>query len=308
MMGRAFGNAALPLTLIALAGLAGCQPTGGDGPFGRLLSPAAAPAADAASTAPVGAVEEIEVEAPEVYSLAAQGLWDGRPSLGGVWVAHPDVTSPERVAIRAAGGGTVTGALFRRERTSAGPDFQISSEAATALGVPPGTAVALEVVALRREARVVAPPPSTEPEPIVEVGAAIAGEGTVTAEPLDPAIGAAVAAAAVPAPSTAPATASAAPPASPPAARPPADAVVVAPGAIDAPFVQVGFFSEEQGAEAAAARLGAAGIETRIALADNGARRLWRVVAGPAQTRQERDDLIAAIRAEGYERPAPVAN
>ena len=37
------------------------------------------------------------VEAPDVFQVAEAGLWDGRPSLGGIWVAHPDVTQPERV-------------------------------------------------------------------------------------------------------------------------------------------------------------------------------------------------------------------
>ncbi|HBM40562.1 MAG TPA: SPOR domain-containing protein, partial [Sulfitobacter sp.] len=60
---------------------------------------------------------ERDVEAPEVFSVSDQGLWDGRPSLGGVWVAHPDVTDPERVIIRnEANGKFVIGALFRRER------------------------------------------------------------------------------------------------------------------------------------------------------------------------------------------------
>ena len=294
------GAAALSLLLVAA-----CQPGGeGGNPFARLTS--GAPRADAAEAAtPVGGVEELEVEAPDVYALTAPGLWDGRPSLGGVWVAHPDATTPQRVVIRGPGGRSVTGALFRRERESAGPAFQISSEAATALGIPPGTTADLEVVALRREARSVAPPPAPDAaadpsaDPIVEP-AAIAASGTVTAQPLDPAIGAAVAAAA-PAPAAPAATPS-------PAPKPPADAVVVAPGAIDAPYVQVGFFAEEEGAEAAAARLKAAGIETRVALAERGSRRLWRVVAGPAETLEARDDLISAIRAEGYQQPVPVGS
>ena len=289
----------------ALLLLGACQAGEGAGnPFGRVLGDRQASQASAA--VPVeGGVEEIEVEAPDVYSLTAQGLWDGRPSLGGVWVAHPDASSPQRVVIRAPGGRSVTGALFRRERESAGPEFQISSEAATALGIPPGTAARLEVVALRREARSVTPPPvpDAEADPIVEPSAAIAAApGAVTAQPLDPAIGAAVAAAtpepviAAPAPAPAPASA------------PPADATVVAPGAIDAPYVQVGFFAEEEGATAAADRLRAAGIETRVALAETRSGRLWRVVAGPAETAEARDDLISAIRAAGYDRPVPVGS
>ena len=60
---------------------------------------------------------EKDVEAPDVFQISEKGLWDGRPSLGGVWVAHPDVTDPERVIIRNTDNGKfVVGALFRRER------------------------------------------------------------------------------------------------------------------------------------------------------------------------------------------------
>ena len=43
---------------------------------------------------------ERDVEAPDVFQANENGLWDGRPSLGGVWVASTDATDPERVIIR----------------------------------------------------------------------------------------------------------------------------------------------------------------------------------------------------------------
>ncbi|MCC5986277.1 MAG: SPOR domain-containing protein [Pararhodobacter sp.] len=95
-------------------------------------------------------VIERDVEAPEVFSIEETGLWDGRPSLGGVWVAHPEASDPERVMIRnAQTGETVVGALFRRERENPGPRFQISSEAANALGILPGQPTTIRVVALQ---------------------------------------------------------------------------------------------------------------------------------------------------------------
>lgn len=97
-------------------------------------------------------VTEKDVQAPEVFSAEESGLWDGRPSLGGIWIAHPDVKDPERVLIRnASNGREVTGALFRRERDIPGPRLQASSDAAEALGMLPGAPVRLNVVALRRE-------------------------------------------------------------------------------------------------------------------------------------------------------------
>lgn len=67
-----------------------------------------------------------DIEAPDVFGITDQGLWDGRPSLGGIWVAYPDVADPERVIIRNESNGKfVIGALFKRERENPGPRFQV---------------------------------------------------------------------------------------------------------------------------------------------------------------------------------------
>ena len=95
--------------------------------------------------APIKTVER-DVEAPDVFSANEAGLWDGRPSLGGIWVAHPDVTDPERVIIRnTTNDKFVVGALFRRERDIPGPRLQISSDAAEALGMLAGAPAELNV-------------------------------------------------------------------------------------------------------------------------------------------------------------------
>ncbi|MDX1742121.1 MAG: SPOR domain-containing protein [Ruegeria sp.] len=92
------------------------------------------------------------IEAPDVFNVAEAGLWDGRPSLGGIWVAHPDVTQPERVVIKnTANNKSVNGALFRRERNLPGPALQLSSAAAEELGILAGAPTKIEVVALRRK-------------------------------------------------------------------------------------------------------------------------------------------------------------
>jgi cell division septation protein DedD len=121
------------------------------------------------SAARSGDVIERDVEAPEVFSKRDQGLWDGRPSLGGVWVAHPDVKAPERVIIRNSETGQETiGALFKRERMNPGPKIQVSAEAAEAVGMLAGAPTNLEVVALRTEEIQTAPDPVAEPEPQAE--------------------------------------------------------------------------------------------------------------------------------------------
>jgi hypothetical protein len=178
---------------VALA-LAGCDALprfGGDGAGGE-----AAGAVPAAGTLASG-----DVEAPEVFHLEEAGLWDGRPSLGGIWVAHPDATNPERVRIvNRDNGQEVIGALFRRERDLPGPALQVSSDAAEVLGMLAGAPAQLTVTALRRtEAPAVESAPGEEPEgaavpspdaaagevPISDVAAAILRGATVA--PADPA-------------------------------------------------------------------------------------------------------------------------
>lgn len=95
-------------------------------------------------------VVEHEIEAPEIFQMSAEGVWDGRPSLGGVWVAHASAKSAERVIIRDVKSGEfVIGALFRRDPVKSGPSIQISAAAAQGLGAMPGQPVKLDVTALR---------------------------------------------------------------------------------------------------------------------------------------------------------------
>lgn len=106
-----------------------------------------------------------EVEAPEVFQANESALWDGRPSLGGIWVASPDVIDPERVVMfNPATGKSVKGALFRRERDNPGPRLQLSSDAAEALGVLAGMPTEIQVTALRKQEAAVPEeiPPSEE--------------------------------------------------------------------------------------------------------------------------------------------------
>ncbi|MBL9072522.1 MAG: SPOR domain-containing protein [Tabrizicola sp.] len=106
-----------------------------------------------------------DVEAPEVFQATDSALWDGRPSLGGIWVASPDVTNPERVVMfNPATGKSITGALFKRERDNPGPRLQLSSDAAEALGILAGQPTEIRVTALRKEekAETAAAPAATD--------------------------------------------------------------------------------------------------------------------------------------------------
>lgn len=123
----------------------------------------------AAITAPGRTGEARDVEAPEVFQVTDSALWDGRPSLGGIWVASPDAKDPERVImVNQTTGKSVQGALFRRERENPGPRLQISSDAAEALGILAGQPVEIRVTALRRsEPAKAAPPEEAAPEDAV---------------------------------------------------------------------------------------------------------------------------------------------
>ncbi len=144
-----------------------------------------------------------DVEAPEIYQTTDSALWDGRPSLGGIWVAGPDVTNPERALIfNPATGKSVTGALFKRERENPGPRLQLSSDAAEALGILAGQPTEIRVTALRKEE--VAEPSATE-TPAGEAPA----DGEATAQPANGA--AAIASAALDAVDAKPADPAAAP-------------------------------------------------------------------------------------------------
>lgn len=131
-----------------------------------------------------------EVEAPEVFQATDSALWDGRPSLGGIWVASPDVQNPERVVMfNPATGKSVTGALFKRERENPGPRLQLSSDAAEALGILAGSPTEIRVTALRKE----------EPaaEPVAEAAPADAAATDPAAEPAKDGDAAAIASAAL---------------------------------------------------------------------------------------------------------------
>lgn len=271
-------------TLLIGGLLAGCDAQG------KLAFPAAGTGKAAGQNAAArGPVVERDVEAPEVFSVTDQGLWDGRPSLGGVWVAHPDVNEPERVIIRNQSNGKfVVGALFRRERDIPGPSLQISSDAAASLGILAGAPAKLNVTALRKvqEEGTAAPAEAATPD------AAAAGTQTgvqaapaVTSAPLDPVR------------TTASAAINAAAPTPPPEPKP---ATPVQSSKLSKPFIQIGIFSVETNAERAAKQMRGAGLAPTVKQSQINGKTFWRVVVGPAATSAEQAKIMSTIKAEGF--------
>lgn len=213
-----------------------------------------------------------DVEAPEVFQITDMALWDGRPSLGGVWVASPDATDPERVILRnPANGKFVIGALFRREAFNPGPKLQVSSDAAEALGLLAGSPAKLSVTALRRE--------EAKPEPDATKPLLDANEGIETTALATTAAAAIDAASPTPAPRPGK-SGPTIPVVAPATASPATAAAATAPAATGAgPTIQIGIFSVEANANRAAATLTKAGIAATVRKETTQGKTWWSVTA-----------------------------
>lgn len=279
--------------LLAIAFLAGCDE---NGDFVAMQAFDRKPTDVQGETAPRPATvtSERDIEAPEVFSAAEAGLWDGRPSLGGVWVAHPDVNEPERVIIRNTENGKfVVGALFRREREIPGPRLQISSDAAEALGMLAGAPAELNVTALRKE-EIAAP----------QDAATVAAPAEVADTALNPVE---IATAALDASATGDAPTGIAPEATAapiPAALP----VQTTSSALAKPFVQIGIFSVEANAERTAKQMQTAGLTPTLKRFDRDGKPFWRVLVGPAATAGEQRKLLTQVKGEGFTDAYAVTN
>lgn len=304
-----------------------------------------------------------DVERPDIFTTSEQALWDGRPSLGGIWIAHPDVTDPERaILINEDTGQRVAGALFRRERENPGPRLQLSSDAAVALNILAGQPTEVTVIAVRRE-EIEVPDAEEAAEDVAEgeaeeiEGEGIATEGAEVAatadaaseeaprrrnfferifgtrrsanaseiaadaeaasstaevpeietQTLDPVAATTAAAAAaisraeasdkpVPRPSRA-----AAPSIETPAAEAPSQPAAPPAQELRNPFIQVGLYTVQANAEAAAAELRQSGIVPTVLQGerDDGSS-FWRVVVGPVTTADDQATLLGQVKAAGY--------
>lgn len=124
---------------------------------GGCLTPAAPPdegaPAAAAGTRVAAPPGPSLVPAPELFAAEAWASWDGMQTLGGIWVALPEIDRARRVRLTNVETGTmVDGALIRRDPGQPGPRLLISSEAANALGIRPNNAVGMQIVALVHQA------------------------------------------------------------------------------------------------------------------------------------------------------------
>lgn len=314
---------------MACATLAACQTGTGNGPVST-----DAPAGDAAPAATSAKLVDRDVEAPEIFQTTDKALWDGRPSLGGVWVAAANAKNPERVIMRnPANGKFVIGGLYQREAAMPGPKLQLSSDAADALGLLAGEPAVISVTALRREEAAPPKPDATKPllDSNVDTAAVPAGGKPASGKAGNPDIAANAAAAidaatvdiaptkpgakpgAKPAAPAKPATAAA--PAKP-GTKPAAQAAATAQPANPAPaatatttaapsaeptaqaatggLILIGTFSVEANAKSASDKLAKSGITTTITKQSVNGKDAWSVTA--------RGDaaLLAKIKGTGF--------
>ncbi|MCP4207861.1 MAG: SPOR domain-containing protein [Shimia sp.] len=279
-----------PLVVVCGLALAGCT----DGEDFNFLNKTTSPEATAPTAGQTTKLVERDVEAPEVFSTSEAGLWDGRPSLGGVWAAHPDVGEPERVIIRnQANGKFVIGALFRRERDIPGPRVQVSSDAASALGMLAGSPVELNITALRREE-------VAEEAPVTaDATAEVASATEVDEAPLEPIAAASAAIAAAEAEQVVPAPA-------------PAAQSEVAPkpqsSSLSKPYVQIGIFSVQSNANGAVTQMKNAGLPALTKKTTSGDKTFYRVLVGPASSKSELKSMTKKVHGIGFTDAYAVTN
>lgn len=301
--------ARLALMAGALLALGACE-EGAGGPFG-FLSPSADKEEGVSLDSRSVRLVERDVEAPEVFQVTEAGLWDGRPSLGGVWVAHPEVDEPERVIIRnTTNKNFVIGALFRKERETPGPRLQVSSDAAEALGMLAGQPVNLNVTALRREE--VQDGGDSSGAGAAPGAEALSAPAEIAESQLSPAEGTAAdgteEAAGTQLASAAPTAAAPAPTPSP-AAAPSDPAPSASAGSdLDKPYIQIGIFSVEQNARNTAESMRQAGMVPTVRKQSSQGKTFWRVVVGPASSESERAELLDQITATGFSDAYAVTN
>lgn len=271
------------MLLIVAMGLTGCDENGS---FQMpSLGEGAATTTEVGGSSQSVQLVETDVEAPDVFQTTDAGLWDGRPSLGGVWVAHPDVQDPERVIIRNESNGKfVIGALFRRERDNPGPSLQVSSDAADALGLLAGAPTQLNVTALRREEA-----------PVVETPTATTdfdAPSEISSTALDPIAGGAAAAITAAETQTAAVTPTPAPAPTPPPAT--------TSSSLSKPFIQIGIFSVEANATGTSDLLRNDGMVATVLAQESQGRPFWRVIVGPSPTSADRAAILAKVKALGF--------
>ena len=273
-------------------------------------------------------VEEREVERPDIYEIEARGLWDGRPSLGGRWVAVNENVNADRVRITNLDNNRqIEGALFKVEDRP-GPPIMVSSEAAEPLGMLPGAPARLHVVVVRTETVEVTPQPGEVPPADIEESPALAEAEPVSGDDVAPIETAALettvlgaldgaeapAPAPAPEPEVAPVAAEANIPDPDPAGQAELNDLVIAAvepqgigGDLKLPYLQVASGTDKARMDEAVRKLNDEGYGASIRETPRDDGKVFYVVAaGPFGNEGGRTNALKRIRALGYKDAFPI--
>ena len=183
-------------------------------------------------------------EKPEILDISTSVVWDGKQTLGGNWVSHPDINSPEKVLIKnTSNGKSVVGAIFQQTRILNKGLAAISSDAAKTLSIAKNDETKLQIVAIK----------------VIENSNDNA-EGTSTNVEKKPTSNA----------------------------------------KLTKPFIQVGIFGVENNAIKTGNQMSKLGLQTNTFDFKIKEKTYWRVVAGPATTLENKDNMLNTIKSAGF--------
>ena len=183
-------------------------------------------------------------EKPKILNISASVIWDGSQTLGGNWVSHPNIKSPERVLIKnTTNGKSVVGAVFQQTTNLNEGIAAISSDAAKALNISKNDDTKLQLVAIK----------------MIENSKDTA-DGTSRSVEKKPTSNA----------------------------------------KLTKPFIQVGIFGVETNAVKTGNQMSKLGLQTNTFEFKIKGKTYWRVVAGPATTLENKDNMLNTIKSAGF--------
>ena len=183
-------------------------------------------------------------EKPQILDISTSVIWDGSQTLGGNWVSHSNVNSPERVLIKnVSNGKSVVGAVFQQTKNLNNGLGTISSDAAKALNISKNDETKLQIVAIK----------------LIKKSKVSAGGVSTSAE------------------------------------KKPTSSDKLA-----KPFIQVGIFSIKNNATKTGDQMSKLGLPVKIFDFKINGKNFWRVVAGPAITSENKDNMLNTIKSAGF--------
>ena len=183
-------------------------------------------------------------EKPQILDITASVMWDGSQTLGGNWVSHPDINSPERVLIKnTANGKSVVGAVFQQTKILNNGLAAISSDAAKALRVSKNYETKLQIVAIKA----------------IENSKNNADSTSARVEKKS-----------------------------------------ISNAKLTKPFIQIGIFGVKNNAIKTEDQMSKLGLLTNTFDFKIKGKTYWRVVAGPATTIENKDNMLNTIKSAGF--------